>query len=202
MTSLTVLSKPSAYAVLGEAWTVRVRTVDEYGYVTGAVAPVAAAVLPDASALVPTFLSDTSLGDWTTSIVLTQAGRWTLHVSTPEDALDVAVWAEGPTTGTGMPTVDDVARYLGQSASSWDRGTLQDALDAERSDQRARCGERAQYPDALRQALLRRVARNLAMRRLPLAVNVGDADGGSLVLPGRDPEVRRLEAPYRRLVVG
>jgi hypothetical protein len=46
------------------------------------------------------------------------------------------------------------------------------------------------------------VARNLAMRGLPVAVLRGDGEAGDTILPGRDPEVRRFEAPYRRLKMG
>jgi hypothetical protein len=202
-TLLAPLSPASASAVVGESWTLRFRTVDEFGHATGAVTPVLAVVLPDGSASVPVAGEDVSIGDWVVRIVLAQAGRWTAHVSTPEDALDMAAYAVGPTTPGGMPTVNDVALYLGANAGTWSQTQLAEVLAGERDAQRAKCGERANYPDALRQALLRRCARALAMRRMPLAVNFGDADGsGSLVLPGRDPEVRRLEGPYRRLVVG
>lgn len=55
------------------------------------------------------------------------------------------------------------------------------------------------YPVDLAEAVCRRVARNLALRGLPLAVLQSDAEGGALVTPGKDPEIRRLEGPYRRL---
>jgi hypothetical protein len=58
------------------------------------------------------------------------------------------------------------------------------------------------YPTDLAEAVCRRVARNLALRGIPLAVLQGDTETGPTVLPGRDPEVRRLEAPYRRLPAG
>ena len=45
------------------------------------------------------------------------------------------------------------------------------------------------------------MARNLAMRPQPLAMVV-DGEGISSVVPGADPEVRRLERPHRRLVMG
>lgn len=63
-------------------------------------------------------------------------------------------------------------------------------------------GAGTEYPADLALALKRRVARNLALKGLPLAVLQGDAESGPLVLPGRDPEVRRLEGRARRLVVG
>ena len=56
------------------------------------------------------------------------------------------------------------------------------------------------WPDDLAEALFRRVHRNLAMRNLPLAIQ-SDGDGG-IRIGGNDPEIRRLEAPYRRAVLG
>lgn len=202
MTTLRVLSAPSVLAAVGGAWAIMVETRDANGLRSNAVAPTVAATAPDGSASSPVPTDLDGCGTWLAMVPLATPGRWLAHVSTPEDALDVAAYAAGPTSASGMPNVDDVAHYLKASAASWALDELQDALDAERGAQRDRCGERAYYPDALRQALLRRVARNLAMRRLPLAVNVGDADGGATILPGRDPEVRRLEAPYRRMPIG
>lgn len=100
-----------------------------------------------------------------------------------------------------MPTVAEVMTYLGDAAAQWGNADVQGALDAEQAAQ-ARVCRIASYSNDLREALLRRVQRNLAMRALPLAVLQGDPEAGSTVLPGRDPEVRRLEAPYRKVVMG
>lgn len=72
-------------------------------------------------------------------------------------------------------------------------------LAAEVADQASRCRV-VPYAAPLAEALYRRVQRALAMRNLPLGVQM-DAEGGIRV-GSNDPEVRRLEAPYRRLVVG
>jgi hypothetical protein len=108
-----------------------------------------------------------------------------------------------------IPTLADVVEYLGDSAARWtdDSGVtypaIVETLAAETSAQAAACAVPASYPNALGLALKRRVARALTMRALPLAVLQGDAEIGSATfLPGRDPEVRRLEAPYRKLVAG
>lgn len=101
------------------------------------------------------------------------------------------------------PTVTDVEAYLGDT--SFDATELGAALAAEKAAQATRCRVPADadaWPADLAEALLRRVARNLAMRGIPLAVLQGDSEGGPTVLPGSDPEVRRLEAPHRRLKVG
>jgi len=97
--------------------------------------------------------------------------------------------ADPPTTG-----------YLGET--SWDDEQIQDALDAESLAQVNVCGVRVVYTSDLREALMRRVAANLARRRLPLMVLRGDGEVGDVVPPSRDSEVRRLEAPYRRMKVG
>lgn len=99
-----------------------------------------------------------------------------------------------------MPDLAKVKLYLG--ATSATDAQIQDALDAEAAAQRGVCAVPAQYPPDLAQALKRRVARNLSMQRIPLAVLQGDAEGGSsTILPGNDPEVRRLERPYLWLAV-
>lgn len=99
-------------------------------------------------------------------------------------------------------TVEDVRLYLGDAANRLTDEELTDVLDAETAAQAARCRIPDVYPSDLGEALKRRVARNLAMRAIPLAVLQGDQEFGSTVPPGQDPEVRRLEAPWRRLAVG
>jgi hypothetical protein len=111
-----------------------------------------------------------------------------------------AGWADAALTASGLPVIADVETYI--EDVTWDPDVLQDALDAEAAAQRARIRASALYTADVRQALLRRVQRNLAMRRLPLATPEGDAGAGGAFIPRIDPEIRRLEAPYRRLVVG
>lgn len=99
----------------------------------------------------------------------------------------------------GLP---EVKEYLGQAAANYSDASMGSALAAERADQANRCkviGGDDSNAD-LREALLRRVARNLAMRNLPLGVMSDEA--GSTRLGSSDPEVRRLEAAHRKLVKG
>lgn len=94
----------------------------------------------------------------------------------------------------------EIRSYLG-GTSETDQ-TLLDALAAERVDQANKC-RIDNYTEALREALLRRVARNLAARRVPVAT-MTSFDGGatSTRVPRTDPEILRLEGPYRRNPVG
>lgn len=102
-----------------------------------------------------------------------------------------------------VPTVEEVTAYLGETSAT--AAEIADAYAAEKDDQASRCkvpADDAAWPAGLAQALKRRVARNLALRGLPIAVLQGDSESGPMVLPGSDPEVRRFEAPRRKRVFG
>jgi hypothetical protein len=126
-------------------------------------------------------------------------GRWIASVSADgygltyfiADVVDVAA-------GVDMPTLEQVLSYLGwtEDTANNDAAT---ALATETSAQAAICVVGPVYPNDLRGALYRRVARNLALKKLPVAVLRGDGEVGPMVLPGNDPEVRRLERPHRKL---
>ncbi len=94
---------------------------------------------------------------------------------------------------TTVPTVEEVAARLNKAASA-----IVGAYDAEVSDQARRCSVDP-YNAALAQALVRRVQRSLAMQNLPLGVTL---DENAVRVGSTDPEVRRLEGPYRRYAVG
>ncbi len=97
-------------------------------------------------------------------------------------------------------SVATLREYLVDTSAS--DAELLDALAAERFAQAARCRIVPYTPDLL-QALKRRVARNLAARRVPVAQFTSFEGGGtSSRVPASDAEIRRLEAPFRRIVVG
>ncbi len=97
-------------------------------------------------------------------------------------------------------TIDDVKTYLGAAvAAEYDDAVLTSALAAEKAAQARVCRIVGDASDDLREALKRRTVRNLAMRRLPLGVT---GDEIATRISSTDPEVRRLEAPYRKLVKG
>lgn len=166
-----------------------------------------------ASILVTDPAGDTAVAtpgdDYEWSLVVDAAGRWLASVTSTEGAIH---FVANVTAVNALPTLVDLRGasvdrddpddlgYLGEN--SWTDAEIQDALDAETVVQRGVCRVPATYPDNLRQALMRRVAVNLARRKLPLMVLRGDAEAGNTVPPSRDSEVRRLEAPNRRLKVG
>lgn len=103
------------------------------------------------------------------------------------------------------PTVQDVLEYLGDT--EWDEATVTAAFNAEKAAQAARCrvpADDTDWPADLAEALCRRVAANLANRALPLGLqsSITEVGVGFSRVGGGDREVRRLEAPYRKLVVG
>jgi hypothetical protein len=95
--------------------------------------------------------------------------------------------------------------YLGDS-TSWGPDEIQGAYDAELDAQANVCRipVDGSYPPALAEALGRRVAHNLALRALPLGVasTVSDMAVATTSVGGLDAEVRRLEAPYRKILLG
>lgn len=106
------------------------------------------------------------------------------------------------------PTANEVIAYLGdQNQETWDTPAITAALAAELAAQAQVCivptDPEAVWPRDLAEALLRRVAHNLAVRGLPLGAQPSiDGSGSSVRVSGYDAEVGRFEAPYRRIVVG
>lgn len=197
---VTAISPRSRALAAGDVWELAVG-VDNLDGEPVDVAPVITVTLPDGSTSAPAveFLAP---GTYRASYVPAVAGRFVAVAPVAGyGTTDFAAYVDVVTPDGGMPTVATVLEYGGPQSST--PAQMQTALDAEAAAQRAVCAVGAVYPADLAEALCRRVMRNLALRRLPLATQTGDAEGGGPVpVPGRDPEVRRLEAPHRRLVVG
>jgi hypothetical protein len=188
---------------IGGRWLIDVLVTDDDGYEVD-VAPTVTVTLPDSSTSAPV-PEHTDAGRYRAAYTMAAAGRHTARVvAAGYGAADLAAYTAAATTQAGMPTVAGYRGYDEDGGGSWSDPAIQDALDAEAAAQRNACRVGAVYEADLRQALLRRVQCNLARRRLPLAVLQGDAEAGSAATmpPGRDPEVRRLEAPHRKLVMG
>lgn len=102
-----------------------------------------------------------------------------------------------------MATIDDLKTYLGPTAAKYTDDVLMSVIATETAAQAAKVNYPVVASPLLAEALLRRCQRNLAMRALPIGLTdvQGDADTRSYV-PSSDPEIRRLEGPFRKLVLG
>lgn len=195
---VSAVSAASVLLTVGGQWLIEVEVRDLDGVLVDDV-PSVVVTLPDDTITSPAVETVTT-GVYRTTYNPATAGRYVAAVTASADVADFAAYALAVTAGTGMPDAAAVVEYIGPTSHTLDE--VQDALDAEAAAQRSVCRVRAVYPPDLRQALLRRAHRNLMLRKLPLAIHQGDAESGSMLLPGRDPEVRRLEAPHRKLVMG
>jgi hypothetical protein len=200
------LSSTSRDAYVGAPWLLSVMVLDADGDLIG-VTPTVAITLPDGTAGTPPTLGSLTEGVYRGEYLLTVPGR---HLATVTAAgygnAVFALWAAGPTATVDLPTADDLDAYLtaGSGAHDWSDDDLSGALAAEQDAQRRMCKIGPVYTADLREALLRRAQRNLALRSNALAMFRGDAESGDpqAFLPGTDPEVRRLERPYRKLPLG
>lgn len=195
---VTAASSVESQRPVGDLWpiVVDIRTADGFHV---SETPVVTVTLPDGSTATPA-VESTVGGCYRAQYALTVAGRHIASVTTTAyGAAGFVVEAVSPTQAGGMPQVADVNAYLG--TNSWTNADIASALAAETASQRATCAIPAHYPDDLREALLRRVARTLGMRRAPLAQPIGDAEAGGSVIPPYDPEINRLERPHKRMLV-
>lgn len=94
----------------------------------------------------------------------------------------------------------EIRTYAGWPESQYSDAQILDAIAAETAAQAAVCKVPEVPSPALGQALMRRVVRNLHMRAVPLGVQADEA--GGIRIGTNDPEIRRLEGPYRRRRVG
>ena len=104
--------------------------------------------------------------------------------------------------GTVPPTVTDVRAWTSVTVQSLSDAQVQQILDTENALQAAACKWGDEYPPNLAQAILRRCAREIAGRQLPLGLTA-DTTGeyAPVRLPAYDVEIERLEAPFRVIAV-
>lgn len=153
---------------------------------------------PDASTALPV-PTHVSTGVYTVLYELAAAGHHTAKVVTSETVVSVLWCAVDAVVGSNRPDLATVKDYLRDAVKGWSDAQIQSALDAETAAQARVCRIPAVYPPDLAEALCRRVRRNLAMRGIPLGVQTSEVGP---VRVGRDPEIRRLEAPFPKLRVG
>jgi hypothetical protein len=196
---ITPISGDSASLYEGSRWVLEVRVTDDNGCAAEET-PTFTAVLPGGGTETPAAES-LGQGFYRAAVTVSEPGTWV--VTALATGYGVTAFRASVTSLTDplahVPDLAAVKAYLGITDSSKD-AVITDALNAETESQANWCRIPVVYPVSLGQALKRRVARNLALRGIPLAVLQGDAESGSLTLPGSDPEVKRLERPYRKLV--
>jgi len=187
---------------VGDEWLIGVQVIDDAG--TPISATVSVLVTPPSGGTAAPTAIQTSTGYYLARHTIALAGRHVAVVTvsgTAVAAVPFTAHATAVVTAAGMPSVADVRAYIGDTSA--DDTELGGVLAAEAAAQRARCRVPAAYPADLREALLRRCARNLAARRVPVASFTAFEGGGtSTRVPARDPEINRLEAPHRRYDVG
>jgi hypothetical protein len=101
-----------------------------------------------------------------------------------------------------VPTLEDVRTYVRVPATALSDADLERMMATALGDQSARCAwQDPDYPDALAQAYLRRVQREIAARNLPLGMVGLEAEYGPQRLPYLDALVEEHERAYRRVVL-
>lgn len=194
---VTATTSTESQRPVGDQWPLIVEVTDADGFPAAEV-PVITVTLPNGKTATPAVEQVGACQR--AAYTLAAAGRYVaVAATTAYGVATFAVEAVPVTTAGMLPTAADITQYLGPN--SWAATDIEDALAAETAAQRAICAIPAYYPADLAHALKRRVARNLGMRRVPLAQPVGDAEAGSTTIPPYDPEINRLERPHRRLLV-
>lgn len=201
--TVTAVTPTTGRSDVGDAWLLAVEVRDD---VTGRLtdATVAATVTrPDTTTSVLTVARE-STGFYTAPYVLAAPGRHTGIVSVSGVVVGVAAFAIDALSVASLPTLAVVRAYLASTGdTSFTDADISAVLASETAAQAIACRVPAAYPADLGEALCRRVARNLAARSVPVASFSAFEGGGTVTrVPQRDAEVARLEAPYRRLVVG
>ena len=97
-----------------------------------------------------------------------------------------------------VPDITAVKDYLGPDHSFSD-AEITSSLASEALAQTRVCKIPTEFPADLATALCRRVARALQMKSKPLGYEPG-IEGGLSYISANDSEIKRLEAPFRKLV--
>ncbi len=201
---IVVQAGSSVQLTIGQQWRMKFRVSGQADEWTSEV-PVVTITLPDSSTVLPeveSYAWDVYSGIYEVFYIPLVAGRFTARATTAYGVVDLLAVVSAAAT---FPVRADLDAYLGGPGEhAWTDAELDQALAAETSAQMDVCAVPASFPAALREALLRRASRNLAMRRQLTAEprGEGDVDLPAVLPSARDPEVRRLEGPYRKLPIG
>jgi hypothetical protein len=185
---------------LGDVTRLAYESFDETGEPVNAVTAQLTIVTPTGvTDIVP--LTNAGVGVYTADYVGATAGRYRATFTTTGPYAGVAVDLFDVIGSTlSNISVEELRTYLGDTTA--DNVTLIGCLTAEQSAQADRCYIDP-YTPALREALMRRVARNLAARSIPVAIfNSFEGGSSSMRVPKIDAEIARFEGPYRRMMIG
>ncbi len=192
------ITQTTGHLDVGDTWLLGVAVYDDIDGDLVDATVTATVTRPDTTTDSPAAVRD-QLGVYLASHVVTQSGRYTARVVVTGPVTSAVPFAVDVEAVAARPTLAQVKDYLKDGATGWSDAQIQAALDAETAAQSRSCRIPADYPPDLAEALKRRVRRNLAMRGIPLGVQTSEVGP---VRVGRDPEIRRLEAPYPKLRVG
>lgn len=184
---------------VGDTWLLGVKVQDDKTKKLLAATVTFTVTRPDATTAVLTVTND-KLGYYSAGHVLNQPGQYTAIANVSGAVVSVVAYA-ATADPVGLPTLAQIKAYLGSETSRTD-AEITEALAAEIVAQSNVCRVSSVYPADLAEALKRRVQRNLYMRGLPSGLETINTEAGGMgVRISTDPEIRRLEAPYRRLAV-
>lgn len=197
--TVSLVSPAAADGLVGQTWTIRVQASE---LPTLVVAPPSGP--PDSSILFALDASEPWCPVYAAEYVPALPGRYVAVVSVPGDVTAAQLFSSTISLAGDFPDAAELDIYLGGAgAHSWDVEELTEALAVESAAQRRVCRIPVAYPADLRGALLRRAARYLDVKRQMTQQDTGgDFEVPAGVPLGRDQEIRRLEAPFRKLVTG
>lgn len=206
--TVRALSSAQVDLTVGQVWRIIVEAEE---------LPILVILLPDGSALSPAVTFEQVAGyernvlawgnyAYVAEVIPSIAGRYIASASTTDGANALLqAWVAAVTPNAALPDKDELSEWLGGSdAHSFTDDELEQELAAATAAQRRVCRIPVAYPEDLREALMRRAARLLYMRRQLTALPRDEGDFG---LPasaplGRDYTTKDLEAPWRKIVIG
>jgi hypothetical protein len=96
----------------------------------------------------------------------------------------------------GYPSLAEIRGWIQVPATVLDDTELEWVAAGEQTAQAVLDWGAGDLPDDAHQAFLRRVARSVAAKGIPLGILAADAEFGTVRLSRWEPEIDRLEAPY------
>jgi hypothetical protein len=195
---LTMVRGDNAAVIVSGTWNIEFYTTDEDAWLAAS-SPVLTITNPDTTTeeLNSEDAQIEKAGCYLFRYTVTQPGRHVAQIASNDfSTYFISAYALEVTTEADFPVVGDAVAYADVQV---DVDTATDLFEAEKAAQRARCRIPAAYPPDLRLALMRRFKRSVEMRRLS---NASDASEFSTSYTAtNDPEIRRLENPYRKVLL-